>query len=76
VTPEERQLLECTVRSVLKLKEDILDRVTGVEAVVPSIRGYFGAHSLRRTKATLVIDGQAISRLSSFCRAYLDRKHS
>jgi hypothetical protein len=37
VTPEERQLLETTARSVLKLKEDILDRVTGIEAVLHAL---------------------------------------
>jgi len=37
VTPEERRLLETTARSVLKIKEDILDRVTGVETVLHAI---------------------------------------
>jgi hypothetical protein len=37
VTPDERRLLEATARSVLKLKESILDRVTGVEAVLHAI---------------------------------------
>jgi hypothetical protein len=37
VTPEERQLLESTARSVLKLKEDILDRVTGIEAILHAL---------------------------------------
>jgi hypothetical protein len=37
VTPEERQLLEATARSVLKLKEDILDRVSGIEAVLHAL---------------------------------------
>jgi hypothetical protein len=37
VTPEERQLLETTARSVLKLKEDILDRVSGIEAVLHAL---------------------------------------
>jgi len=31
VTPEERRLLEATARSVLKIKEEILDRTTSVE---------------------------------------------
>ena len=37
VTPEERRLLEATARSVLKIKEDILDRMTGVEMVLHAI---------------------------------------
>jgi hypothetical protein len=37
VTPEERRLLEATARSVLKIKEDILDRAAGVEAVLHAI---------------------------------------
>jgi hypothetical protein len=37
VTPEERQLLGTTARSVLKLKEDILDRVNGIEAVLHAL---------------------------------------
>jgi hypothetical protein len=37
VTPEERQLLETTARSVLKLKEEILDRITGIEAVLHAL---------------------------------------
>ena len=34
MTDEERQLLETTARVVLKLKEDISDRVAGIEAVL------------------------------------------
>jgi hypothetical protein len=37
VTPDERRLLEATARGVLRLKGDILDRVTGVEAVLHAI---------------------------------------
>jgi hypothetical protein len=37
VTPEERKLLEITARSVLKLEEDILDRVNGIEAVLHAL---------------------------------------
>jgi hypothetical protein len=33
VADEERRLLETTARTVLKLKEDISDRVTGIETV-------------------------------------------
>jgi len=34
VTDDERQLLETTARSLLKLKEDIGDRLAGMEAVL------------------------------------------
>ena len=37
MTPEERRLLEATARSVLKIREDILDRMTGVEMVLHAI---------------------------------------
>lgn len=37
MTPEERRLLEATARSVLKIKEDILERMTGVETVLHAI---------------------------------------
>jgi hypothetical protein len=42
VTDEERQLLETTARTVLKLKEDISDRVAGIEAVLLAL---FLAHA-------------------------------
>ena len=41
VTEEERQLLETTARSVLRLKGDIADRVAGIEAVLLAL---FQAH--------------------------------
>jgi hypothetical protein len=34
VNPEERQLLESTARSVLRLQEDIADRLTGIEVIL------------------------------------------
>jgi hypothetical protein len=37
VTPQERQLLKTTARSVLKLEADILDRVSGIEAVLHAL---------------------------------------
>ena len=37
VTQEERQLLETTAYSVLKLKGDLLERVTGIEAVLHAL---------------------------------------
>ena len=37
MTPAERRLLEATNRSVLELKQDVLDRVTGIQAVLHAI---------------------------------------
>jgi hypothetical protein len=48
VTEEERQLLEITARTALSLKEDIGDRVAGIEAVLLAL---FLAHG--RTEIAL-----------------------
>jgi hypothetical protein len=48
VTPEERQLLEITARSLLKLEEDILDRVSGIEAVLHAFSWRKDALTLHR----------------------------
>jgi hypothetical protein len=37
LTRDERRLLEATARSVLRIKEDILNRMTGVETVLHAI---------------------------------------
>jgi hypothetical protein len=37
MTPDERRLLETTSRSVLRLQEDVLDRITGIEAVLHAV---------------------------------------
>lgn len=34
MTPEERQLLESTARSVLRLQDDVVDRLTGIEIIL------------------------------------------
>jgi hypothetical protein len=71
VTPEERQLLEATARSVLKLKEDILDRVTGVEAVLHALflskgRTDIALARLRVLADLLAMKGTPSAYLSSF----------
>jgi hypothetical protein len=71
VTDEERQLLETTARIVLKLKEDISDRVAGIEAVLLAL---FRAHGrtdialarLRVQADFLKMKGTPSSYLSSF----------
>jgi hypothetical protein len=37
VSPEERQLLELTARSLLKLEQDIVSRVEGIELVLHAL---------------------------------------
>ena len=71
MTDEERQLLETTARVVLKLKEDISDRVAGIEAVLLAL---FLAHGrtdialarLRVQADFLMMKGTPSSYLSSF----------
>jgi hypothetical protein len=71
VTPEERQLLETTARSVLKLKEDILDRVTGIEAILHALflaQGHtdIALARLRVLADLLVLKGTPSPYLNSF----------
>ena len=71
MTDEERQLLETTARTVLKLKEDISDRVAGIEAVLLAL---FLAHGrtdvalarLRVQADFLKMKGTPSAYLSSF----------
>lgn len=37
MTPEERELLETTARSLLKLEHDVSERLTGIEAVLHAL---------------------------------------
>jgi hypothetical protein len=71
VTPEERQLLEITARSVLKLKEDILDRVSGIEAVLHALflakgRTDIALARLRVLADLLALKGTPSAYISSF----------
>lgn len=71
MTPDKRRLLEATARSVLKLKEDILDRMTGVETVLHAIFLAKGntAVALARLRVLtdlLAIKGTPSTYLSSF----------
>ena len=71
MTPEERQLLEITARSVLKLKEDILDRVSGMEAVLHALflsegRTDIASARLRVLADLLALKGTPSAYLSSF----------
>ena len=71
MTDEERQLLETTARTVLKLKEDISDRVAGIETVLLAL---FLAHGrtdialarLRVQADFLKMKGTPSAYLSSF----------
>jgi hypothetical protein len=71
VTPEERQLLETTARSVIKLKEDILDRVAGMDAVLHALflsrgRTDVALARLRVLADLLALKGTPSAYLSSF----------
>ena len=71
MTPEERLLLETTSRSVLKLKEDILDRVSGMEAVLHALflakgRTDIALARLRVLADLLALKGMPCAYLNSF----------
>jgi hypothetical protein len=71
VTREERQLLETTARIVLKLKEDISDRVAGIEAVLLALflaqgRTDIALARLRVQADLLKMKGTPSAYLSSF----------
>ena len=71
MTPEERQLLEATARSVLRLKEDILDRVSSMEAVLHALflsegRTDIASARLRVLADLLALKGTPSAYLSSF----------
>ena len=71
VTPEERQLLETTARTLLKLKEDVADRVGGIEAVLIALFQARGrtdmALALLKVQADLLkLKGTPSAYLSSF----------
>ena len=71
MTPEERQLLEATARSVLRLKEDILDRVSSMEAVLHALflsegRTDIASARLRVLADLLALKGMPSAYLNSF----------
>lgn len=71
MSPEERQLLELTARSLLKLERDILARVTGIETVLHALFVTEGNISLAlarlRVQADLLrLKGTPSSFLASF----------
>jgi hypothetical protein len=71
VTSEERQLLETTARTLLRVKEDIADRVTGIEMVLLALFHARGstdvALALMRVQADLLkMKGTPSAYLTSF----------
>jgi hypothetical protein len=71
VSPEERQLLELTARSLLKLERDILARVTGIETVLHALFVTKGNTTLALARLRIQADllrlkGTPSSFLSSF----------
>jgi hypothetical protein len=76
VTPEERQLLETTARSVLKLKEDILDRVTGIEAVLHALFLSKGRTDIALARLRVRADLLAMKGTPSpYLNSFLGRNH-
>ena len=83
MTPEERRLLEATARSVLKIKEDILDRMTGVEMVLHAIFLAKGNTDIALARLRVLADllarkGTPSPYLSSFiaeCRGQTPAEH-
>jgi hypothetical protein len=56
MTPEERQLLEITARSLLKLENDILGRVAGIEAVLHALFATEGNTALALARLRIQAD--------------------
>jgi hypothetical protein len=79
VTDEERQLLETTARSLLKLKEDITDRMNGNETVLLALFHARGrtdvALALLKVRADLLkLKGTPSAYLSSFIERAVPRE--
>jgi hypothetical protein len=79
VTDEERQLLETTARSLLNLKEDITDRMNGIETVLLALFHARGrtdvALALLKVRADLLkLKGTPSAYLSSFIERAVPRE--
>jgi hypothetical protein len=79
VTDEERQLLETTARSLLKLKEDTTDRMNGIETVLLALFHARGrtdvALALLKVRADLLkLKGTPSAYLSSFIERAVPRE--
>jgi hypothetical protein len=79
VTDEERQLLETTARSLLKLKEDTTDRMSGIETVLLALFHARGrtdvALALLKVRADLLkLKGTPSAYLSSFIERAVPRE--
>lgn len=69
MTPEERQLLETTARSLFKLKDDIVDRVAGMELVIHALFTAKGNIDIAEARLRIQADLLAMKGTPS---AYLD----
>jgi hypothetical protein len=69
VTEEERHLLETTARIALALKQDISDRVAGVEAVVLALFLAHGRTDIALARLKVQAD---LLKLKGMPSAYLD----
>ena len=56
MTREERQLLEVTARNLLKLEQDIRDRVARIEAVLQAIFLYHGKTAMALARLRVQAD--------------------
>lgn len=79
MTDEERQLLETTARSLLKLKEDTTDRMNGIETVLLALFHARGrtdvALALLKVRADLLkLKGTPSAYLSSFIERAVPRE--
>ena len=79
MTDEERQLLETAARSLLKLKEDITDRMNGIETVLLAVFHARGrtdvALALLKVRADLLkLKGTPSAYLSSFIERAVPRE--
>ena len=60
MTPEERELLETIARSLLKLEQDVSERLTGIEAVLHALFVSGGNAELALARLRIEADLQKI----------------
>lgn len=70
MTPEERELLETTARSLLKLQEEVLERISGMEIMLQELLHSNGRDEL--TLARLAIKAGMKGTPSAYLEAFLE----
>jgi hypothetical protein len=77
MTPEERQLLEITARSLLKLEKNILGRVAGIEAVLHALFVTEGNTALALARLRIQADLLKMKGTPSpFLNSFLEKIHA